>query len=190
MEVILLERVAKLGNIGDVVDVKNGYARNFLIPHNKALRANDANKAIFEAKKADLEAQNKERKKDAEKAAKKIEGLNVVLIRQASEDGRLFGSVSARDIAKEIQATDESVSHQQIQLNSAIKTIGIYPTKVQLHPEVACTVKVNVARSETEAQEALKAGLTGGVKAKSAIEELEATEAPVAEISADDSAAA
>jgi large subunit ribosomal protein L9 len=193
MEVILLERVAKLGNIGDVVNVKDGYARNFLIPHNRALRANDANKAVFEAKKAELEAQNKERKKAAEKAAKKVEGLNVILIRQASEDGRLFGSVSARDISKEIQATEETVSHQQVQMNAAIKTIGIYPTKVMLHPEVICTVKVNIARSVNEANEALKAGIVGGVKAKSAIEELDAAEAPAeatAEVAAVYSAAA
>jgi large subunit ribosomal protein L9 len=173
MEIILLERVEKLGKIGDVVRVKDGYARNFLLPQKKALRANDNNRKLFEAQKAELVAKNQELKVEAEQRATKIDGISVTIIRQASEDGRLFGSVSARDIAKMIAEKDESVTHQNVRLTTAIKTIGIYPTKVQLHPEVTIIVKVNVARSESEALEALQGGKAKTAKAKEA-EEIEA----------------
>lgn len=184
MQVILMERVEKLGAIGDVVTVKDGYARNFLIPRKKALRANEDNKKLFDIRKAEIEKQNEARRQDAEKLSQKVEGIAVTLIRQASEDGRLFGSVSGRDIAKAVSEQQEGVSHTMIQLNLAIKTVGVYPVAVALHPEVKATVKVVVARSESEAKEALKSGITGGLKTKSEAEliaEEEALEKALAE---------
>jgi large subunit ribosomal protein L9 len=152
MEVILLERVEKLGQIGDIVTVKNGFARNYLLPNKKALRANDSNKKVFEANRAKIEAENAERRTEAEKAAKGVDGKSVQLIRQASNTGQLYGSVSARDIVEALEAEGAKVSKSQIVLNRPIKGIGLHEVRVALHPEVSVTVKVNVARSPEEAE--------------------------------------
>ena len=151
MEVILLERVEKLGAIGDVVNVKNGFARNYLLPNRKALRANDANKKLFEANRSRIEAENAERKTEAEKSTKGIDGKTVQLIRQASNTGQLYGSVSARDIAEALEEVGAKVGKSQIVLDRPIKAIGVHEVKIALHPEVAVMVKVNVARSPEEA---------------------------------------
>ena len=151
MEVILLERIEKLGAIGDVVKVKNGYARNFLLPRGKALRANESNRKVFEANREKIEAQNAERRSAAEKAAKGVDGKTVQLIRQASNTGQLYGSVSARDIVEALEGEGAKVTKSQVVLDRPIKNIGVHDVKVALHPEVAVTVKVNVARSPEEA---------------------------------------
>jgi large subunit ribosomal protein L9 len=151
MEVILLERVEKLGQIGDVVTVKNGFARNYLLPNKKALRANEANRKVFEANRAKIEADNASRRSDAETASKGIEGKTVQLIRQASNTGQLYGSVSARDIVEALDGQGAKVSKSQVVMAGPIKAIGMHEVKVALHPEVAVTVKVNVARSPEEA---------------------------------------
>ena len=151
MEVILLERVEKLGAIGDVVNVKNGFARNYLLPNKKALRANEANKKLFEANRTRIEAENAEKRSDAEKAAKDVDGKTVQLIRQASNVGHLYGSVSARDIVEALDGQGAKVTKSQIVLDRPIKAIGMHEVKVALHPEVAVTIKVNVARSPEEA---------------------------------------
>lgn len=151
MEVILLERVEKLGGIGDVVNVKNGFARNYLLPNKKALRANESNRKVFEANRAKIEADNAERRTDAEKAAKGVDGKTVKLIRQASNTGQLYGSVSARDIIEALDAEGAKVTKSQVVLDRPIKNIGVHEVKVALHPEVAVTIKVNVARSPEEA---------------------------------------
>ena len=151
MEVILLERVEKLGGIGDVVKVKDGFARNYLLPRKKALRANDANRKVFEANRSRIEEENASRRSDAEKAAKGVDGKTVQLIRQASNTGQLYGSVSARDIVEALDGQGAKVSKSQIVLDRPIKAIGMHEVKVALHPEVAVTVKVNVARSPEEA---------------------------------------
>ena len=151
MEVILLERVEKLGGIGDVVKVKNGFARNYLLPNKKALRANESNRKVFEANRAKIEADNAERRSDAEKAAKGVDGKTVQLIRQASNTGQLYGSVSARDIVEALEGEGAKVTKSQVVLDRPIKNIGMHEVKVALHPEVAVTVKVNVARSPEEA---------------------------------------
>ena len=151
MEVILLERIEKLGQIGDVVSVKNGFARNYLLPNKKALRANDANKKVFEANRAKIEADNAERRTEAEKSAKGVDGKTVQLIRQASNTGQLYGSVSARDIVEALEGEGAKVSKSQIILDRPIKAIGMHEVKVALHPEVSVNVKVNVARSPEEA---------------------------------------
>src|SRR5919106_3096770 len=151
MEVILLERVEKLGGIGDVVTVKNGFARNYLLPNKKALRANEANRKVFEANRARIESDNAERRSDAEKAAKGVDGKTVKLIRQASNTGQLYGSVSARDIVEALEGEGAKVTKSQVVLDRPIKNIGVHEVKVALHPEVAVTVKVNVARSPEEA---------------------------------------
>ena len=152
MEVILLERVEKLGAIGDVVKVKNGYARNFLLPRGKALRANDSNRKVFEANREKIEAQNAERRSEAEKDAKKVDGLKLQLIRQASNTGQLYGSVSARDLAEALEADGHKVAKNQIVLDRPIKSIGVQDVKIALHPEVSVTIQVNIARSPEEAE--------------------------------------
>ena len=151
MEVILLERVEKLGSIGDVVNVKNGFARNYLLPNKKALRANEANRKVFEANRSKIESDNADRRSDAEKASKDVDGKTVKLIRQASNTGQLYGSVSARDIVEALEAEGAKVTKNQVVLNRPIKNIGVHDVKVALHPEVSVTVKVNVARSPEEA---------------------------------------
>ncbi len=152
MEVILLERVEKLGGIGDVVNVKNGFARNFLLPNGKALRANEANRKVFEANREKIEATNAERRSAAEKDSKTIEGASVLLIRQASNTGQLYGSVSARDLAEALEAQGHKVAKNQVVLDKPIKAIGVQDVRVALHPEVSVTIRVNVARSPEEAE--------------------------------------
>jgi len=152
MEVILLERIEALGQMGDVVKVKPGYARNFLLPQKKALRATKDNLAYFERQRAQLEAQNLKRRQDAEAVAKKLEGLQVVILRQAGETGQLYGSVSTRDIAEAVSAAGFTVDRRQILLDQPIKSLGIFKTRVALHPEVIVGISANVAQSEEEAQ--------------------------------------
>jgi large subunit ribosomal protein L9 len=158
MDVILLERVHNLGQIGDVVKVKPGYARNFLLPTRKALRATEANKAKFESQRAQIEAMNLEKRSEAEGVKHKIDGLKVVLIRQAGETGQLFGSVNGRDIAEAITASGFTVERRQIILDRPIKTLGLHPIRVALHPEVIVGVTANVAKSTEEAEAQEKAG--------------------------------
>jgi len=152
MEIILLERIEKLGAIGDIVTVKDGYARNFLLPNKKALRSNAANKKVFEANRAKIEADNAARRSDAEKAAEGVDGTQIVLIRQSSNAGQLYGSVAVRDIVEALHADGvNAVSKAMVVLERPIKTLGVFDVKVALHPEVAVTIKVNVARSPEEA---------------------------------------
>ncbi len=194
MDVILLERVEKLGAIGDVVSVKNGFARNYLLPNKKALRANEANKKVFEANRAQIEADNAARRSDAEKASKGVEGKTVILIRQASNTGQLYGSVSARDLAEALTEAGAKVAKSEIVLGKPIKTIGMFDVRVQLHAEVAVTVKVNVARSPEEAElqaqgvdvmasmfERDEAGFTEDYDPNAEPGEIAAEEAPAAE---------
>ncbi len=152
MEVILLERVAKLGQMGDVVSVKDGYARNFLLPQEKALRASDANIKAFEAQKAQLEARNLETKKEAESAAAKLDGQKFVVIRSASDSGSLYGSVTTRDAADAATENGFSVDRKQVVLKAPIKELGLHEVLVVLHPEVEATIILNVARSSEEAE--------------------------------------
>jgi len=156
MEVILLERVAKLGQMGEVVRVKDGFARNFLLPRGKALRATEANKKRFENQRAELEARNLERRKDAEKVLGKLEGKTYTVIRQAGEAGQLYGSVSPRDIAETIGKGGVKLDRSQIALSNPIKTLGLHPVPIYLHAEVEVNVTVNVARSPEEAERQLK----------------------------------
>lgn len=152
MDVILLERIEKLGKIGDVIKVKPGYARNYLLSQKKALRATKANLEYFETQRARLETLNEERLNEASGTAGKLDGLTVTLVRQASETGQLYGSASARDIAEAIVETGHHVERRMVQLDHPIKVLGLHPVRVALHPEVIVTVTVNVARSPEEAQ--------------------------------------
>ena len=152
MQVILLERVEKLGQMGDEVRVKNGFARNFLLPKKKALRATKANREYFQTQKVKLEAHNLERKKDADAIAKKLDGKTFLLIRQAGDRGQLYGSVSPRDVAAAIEAGGFKVDRHQVHISQAIKAIGLFALPVVLHPEVKVSITINVARSEDEAQ--------------------------------------
>ena len=151
MEVILLERVEKLGHIGDIVTVKDGFARNYLLPNKKALRSNATNKKLFEANKARIVAENDTRRTAAQAAATTVDGTSVTLIRQASNTGQLYGSVAERDIVEALNEAGHKIGKQQVVLDKPIKAIGLYEVRIQLHPEVAVTVKVNVARSPEEA---------------------------------------
>ena len=151
MQVILLQRVAKLGQMGEVVKVKDGFARNFLLPQGKALRVNEANIAKFEAQKTVLEAQNLETKKEAQAAAEKIDGQKFVVIRSASDSGALYGSVTPRDAAEAAEAAGFSIDRRQVVLIKPIKELGLHDVSVQLHPEVVATITLNVARSTEEA---------------------------------------
>ena len=152
MDIILLERIEKLGTIGDVVTVKDGYARNFLLPQKKALRANEANKKVFEANRERLEAENAEKRVVAEKQGEKVAGAEVVLIRASSNAGQLYGSVSVRDIVSGLTQQGHTVDKKQVIMGSPIKTIGMHDVTIALHPEVHVTVKANVARSDDEAE--------------------------------------
>ena len=152
MELILLQRVEKLGQMGDVVKVRPGFARNYLLPQKRALRASKQNLARFELERAQLEAQNLKRREEAERVAERVIGLSVVVIRQAGESGSLYGSVSARDIAEATTAAGLSVDRQQVMLEHPIKTLGLARVRVALHPEVSIPVIVNVARSQEEAE--------------------------------------
>lgn len=158
MQVILLERIENLGQMGDVVTVKDGYARNFLLPRKKALRANDDNRARFEAQRKEIEARNLERRKDAEAVAKTLEGATCTIIRQAGEAGQLYGSVSVRDIAMAFSEAGYKIDRHQVVLNKPIKTIGIHTLKLSLHAEVQIEVTVNVARSLAEAEAQITKG--------------------------------
>ncbi|MAK60854.1 MAG: 50S ribosomal protein L9 [Ponticaulis sp.] len=152
MQIILLERVEKLGTIGDEVEVKNGFARNYLIPQGKALLATDANRARFEAEKAEIEARNAKAREEASKHGEDLDGKTFVLIRQAGENGYLFGSVAARDVAEAATVSGTKVGRSQVLLNTPIKSIGLHEVEIRLHPEVTVTVTMNVARSEDEAE--------------------------------------
>ncbi len=151
MQIILLERIEKLGTIGDVVTVKDGYARNFLLPNKKALRANDANRKVFEGNRAKIEADNASRRTDAEAHATSVEGMQIVLIRASSNSGQLYGSVSVRDIVEALNTDGAKLTKSMVVLEHPIKTIGVFTVRVSLHPEVAVNVQVNVARSPDEA---------------------------------------
>lgn len=157
-EVILLERVDNLGQMGELVKVKPGYARNFLLPQKKALRATKENIAYFESQKKALEAQNLKKKEEAEKVAKKLEGMKVVIIRQAAEGGQLYGSVASRDIAEAVTANGIEIGRSQVQLNDAFKSIGLFKVTIALHPEVKVGITLNVARSAAEAATQEKTG--------------------------------
>ena len=152
MDVILLERVEKLGHIGDVVKVKDGFARNYLLPNKKALRANEANRKVFEANRARIESDNAARRGEAEKEAGNFNDVSITLIRQASNTGQLYGSVAVRDLVEALVADGHKVGKSQVVLDRPIKAIGVYEVRVQLHPEVSVAVKVNVARSPEEAE--------------------------------------
>ncbi|MEI7669122.1 MAG: 50S ribosomal protein L9 [Pseudomonadota bacterium] len=150
MEVILLERVGRIGTVGDVVKVKDGYARNFLLPQKKALRATEANKSVFELRRAEIEATNAKLRAEAQKESEKIKNFSVKIVRQASEDGKLYGSVSVRDVADSVNATGHEFLRTQFVLNATIKNIGSYDAKIILHPEVIVNIKVNVVRNESD----------------------------------------
>jgi large subunit ribosomal protein L9 len=152
MQVVLLERIDKLGQMGDVVAVKDGYARNYLVPHGKALRATKANLAQFERRRVQLEAVNLERKEEASRLARQINGRSVVIVRQAGEAGQLYGSVNARDIAAAFTADGVTIERRQVQLPAALKELGIHQVRIRLHPEVDATVSVNIARTPEEAE--------------------------------------
>ena len=158
MRIILLERIENLGQMGDVVRVKPGYARNYLLPRNKAVRATEENRKRFEATRAQLEASNLQRRSEAETVAAKLDGLSVVLIRQAGEAGQLYGSVTGRDVADAITAAGFTVDRQQIRLHQPIKALGLHTVKVGLHPEVVVSVVVNVARTQDEADVQARTG--------------------------------
>lgn len=151
MDVILLERIAKLGQMGDVVTVKSGYARNFLLPQKKALRATDGNRVQFESQRTQLEAENLTRRQEAEAVAGKIEVLDVTLIRQAGDNGQLYGSVSARDISDIVTEDGVTIGRGQVLLDRAIKELGLHPIRISLHPEVSIELTINIARTEDEA---------------------------------------
>jgi len=158
MDVILLERIEKLGQMGDVVKVKPGFARNYLLPQKKALRATEANKARFTQQRAQLEATNLQRRQEAEAISGKVDGLKVVVVRQAGETGQLYGSVSPRDIAEAVIAAGVSIERRQILMDRPIKMLGLHPVRVALHPEVIVTITANVAKSAEEAEAQEKAG--------------------------------
>ncbi len=188
MEVILLERVEKLGQIGDVVKVKPGYARNYLLPQKMALRATKANLAYFEEQQTQFEAVNLERRGEAEAAARRFAGLSIVLVRQASDMGQLYGSIRPQDIADSVKAAGVTLEHKQVKLDHPIKTIGLHKVRIALHPEVAVEITANVARSEAEAELQAKAGMpvpAPGAETEAAEAEDDgedrATEAPAAE---------
>ena len=152
MDIILLQRIEKLGSIGDVVTVKDGYARNFLLPQKKALRANEANKKVFEANRDRLEKENAERRTEAEKSGEKGAGEEIILIRAASNTGQLYGSVNVRDIAASLGEKGHEIDKKQVIMGDPIKSIGMHEVRIDLHPEVSVTIKANVARSDDEAE--------------------------------------
>ncbi len=188
IEVILLERIERLGTMGQTVKVRPGFARNYLLPQKKALRATKANLELFEKQRAQLEAQNAEKRADAEKLATKVDGIKVVVIRQASEMGMLYGSVTARDVAEAAKDSKHPIDRLMVQIDTPIKTLGLFPVKVKLHPEVAVKITVNVARSLDEAKiqaekgaAVLKAAEAAAVaEAEAAMVEAIGTQAPAA----------
>ena len=172
MEVVLLERIEKLGQMGDVVRVKDGYARNFLLPQKKALRANKANLERFETERAQLEATNLERRTEAESVAEKVDGESFVILRQAGEAGQLYGSVTTRDIAKLVSDGGMTITRNQVILDTPIKTVGLHDVRIALHPEVTISVIINVARTEDEAERQAR-GEAVGAEAERLAEEAE-----------------
>jgi large subunit ribosomal protein L9 len=173
MQVILLERIGRLGQMGDVVTVKDGYARNFLLPQGKALRATAANRERFENERAQLEAHNLEQKKEADAVAAKMDGENFIVIRQAGDTGQLYGSVSTRDIADNVTAAGFEIERRQVLLDRPIKILGLHPVRVALHPEVEVTVTINVARSEDEAARQARGEDVTAMAEEEAVEEEE-----------------
>lgn len=192
MQVILLERIEKLGQMGDVVTVKPGYARNYLLPQRKARRATKENLALFEQHRTQLEAENLTRRDEAQKVGEKLDGLAVTLIRQAGESGQLYGSVTSRDLAEAATAAGFTVSRTQILLDTVIKTLGLHTIRVRLHPEVTVTVTANVARSDAEAEVQAKSGhVVSSTEREAAIAAAAADkEAALAAIEAEEAAAA
>ena len=197
MQVILLERIEKLGQMGDVVKVKPGFARNYLLPKKKAMRATDANLKVFESQRSQLETDNLERRSEAEAVAGKLDGLSIVLIRQAGEGGQLYGSVTARDMAQALGKDGVKVERAQVQLDKVIKVLGLHPVRLRLHPEVSVTITVNVARSEEEARAQASEGHVVSTEEQRAAEEaviqdviteVEAEEATEAEQEAEEEA--
>jgi large subunit ribosomal protein L9 len=182
MEVILLERVEKLGQMGQVVKVRPGFARNYLLPQKKALRATKANMAFFDKQKAHLEAVNLERRKDAEQVASKMTDVSVIVIRQAGETGVLYGSVTPRDVADALDAAGYKVDRKQVAIETPIKTLGLFKVRIVLHPEVTIAVTVNVARSQEEAElQAQRGGMVTAADLRDEEDEYEAPEAVEAE---------
>ena len=192
MQVILLERVESLGGIGDEVKVRDGFARNFLLPQKKALRATDTNRKVFEAQRAQIEARNAEARAGAEKASKGIDGQSYILIRQAGEAGQLYGSVSARDVADEIVKGGAKIDRSAVVLDKPIKTVGLHPVRVRLHAEVSVNVTINVARSADEAERQAKGEnvITAALEADRADAEAAAKEIAANSIANDPSARA
>jgi large subunit ribosomal protein L9 len=190
MQVILMERIEKLGQMGEVVTVKPGYARNYLLPQGKARRATKENFALFEQQRVQLEAENLERREEAEKVGAKIDGLKVTLIRQAGESGQLYGSVNARNLAEAVTEAGFTITHDQVSRDHAIKTLGLHPVKIRLHPEVSATITANVARSEAEAEAQAGTDHVVSDEEQHAAEDAEATEteATIAEIEAEEAA--
>jgi large subunit ribosomal protein L9 len=187
MQVILMERIEKLGQMGEVVTVKPGYARNYLLPQGKARRATKENFALFEQQRVQLEAENLERREEAEKVGAKIDGLKVTLIRQAGESGQLYGSVNARNLAEAVTEAGFTITHDQVSRDHAIKTLGLHPVKIRLHPEVSATITANVARSEAEAEaEAGTDHIVSDEEQHAAEEAAAETEATIAEIEAEE----
>ncbi len=184
MQVILMERIEKLGQMGEVVTVKPGYARNYLLPQGKARRATKDNIAEFEQQRVQLEGENLKRRDEAEKVGAKLEGVTVTLIRQAGESGQLYGSVNARNLAEAITEAGFTISHDQVGRDHAIKTLGLHPVKIRLHPEVSATITANVARSEAEAETQVDTGRVVSKDEQRAVEEAAQaeTEAALADI--------
>ncbi len=187
MQVILLERIEKLGQMGDEVKVKPGYARNYLLPRHKAMRATEENRKIFESRRAQLEADNLERRSEAEAVAGKLEGLSVVLIRQAGESGQLYGSVTARDLAEALGEAGTKVERGQVQLEKVIKVLGLHPVRIRLHPEVSVTITANVARSKGEAEAQASTGHVVSAEEQRAAEEA-AIQDVISEVEAEEAA--
>lgn len=192
MQVILLERVENLGAIGDEVKVRDGFARNFLLPQKRALRANETNRKLFEARRSEIEARNAETRTSAEKASTSVDGKTYVLIRQAGEAGQLYGSVSARDIADEIVKSGAKIDRAAIVLDKPIKTVGVHAVRIRLHAEVSVNVSVNVARSPDEAERQAKGEnvITSGMAADKALAVEQAKELAATSIANDPSARA
>jgi large subunit ribosomal protein L9 len=189
MQVILLERIENLGQMGDIVKVKPGFARNYLLPKHKALRATEENRKVFESRRTELEAENLKRRGEAEAVAGKLDGLSIVLIRQAGEGGQLYGSVTARDLGQALAAEGIKVDRAQVQLNQVIKVLGLHPVRIRLHPEVAVTITANVARSDEEAQAQASEGHVVSADEQRAAEEAVLQEV-ISEVEAEETASA
>ncbi len=189
MQVILLERIENLGQMGDIVKVKPGFARNYLLPKHKALRATEENRKVFESRRTELEAENLKRRGEAEAVAGKLDGLSIVLIRQAGEGGQLYGSVTARDLGQALAAEGIKVERSQVQLNQVIKVLGLHPVRIRLHPEVAVTITANVARSDEEAQAQTSEGHVVSADEQRAAEEAVLQEV-ISEVEAEEAASA